>query len=62
MYYHRYSLNNNKYMGSTETINDDPDCGYTDVALPTVIDILSEIPVWFGDHWEIRPLINGEPG
>jgi len=58
-FYHRYLLSTGQYWGSTRTLNDDDCCGYLEIQPPPVEDHYNEIQVWFGDHWEIRPLIDG---
>lgn len=57
--YNRYRLDDGRYWGSTDDLNDMPECGYTEVEPPEFWHYLEEIPCWTGTDWIIKPLIDG---
>lgn len=57
-FYHRYRLDDGRYWGSTDVLDDDPECGYTEIEAPRY-QYLENIPCWTGTAWIIKPLING---
>lgn len=52
MSYYRYLLTTGKNMGWTETENDRPDCGYTEIAPPSRHPFKEGVR-WTGTEWEI---------
>jgi len=55
--YIRYHKENLDFWGTTDTINDDPDCEYvsdTDYPLPPY-EIFSEKIAWNGNGWMVIP-------
>ena len=59
--YHRYRLDDGRYWGDTDTLNDDPECGYTDIDTPDY-DPMMVIAVWNGTAWVLYDYSTGELG
>lgn len=61
MLYYRYRLDDGRYWGDTDVLNDDPECGYATIDTPPY-DTMMAIAVWNGTGWVLHDYSTGQLG
>ena len=57
MLYFRYRLDDGRYWGDTNTLDDDPDCGYVTQDTPDY-NPMTYIARWTGTDWAIHWILD----